>query len=185
MFRAIDSAATKWLTEHAPEAQPEWASYARSEADHDRYFLRDLKGMGIERDQVEAYSPFPSTIALGAYVKAAMESFGALPVVLYSYWTEHNSEIGSAPVIACAANTFGSAAARGASSHRALDEQQDHAEVVVRVLLHLIQDDRNLALAAGLLDGISHWIKQYFLELDQWRQTSQQSDPVGAGSLLR
>ncbi|MDJ0629990.1 MAG: hypothetical protein QNJ44_17155 [Rhodobacter sp.] len=168
MFRPLDMHATKWLSMHAPDAEKAWAAYARSEAVHDRYFLRDLAAMGLGRDKVDSLRPFAATAALGAFISEAMDHYGALPVVLYSYWTEQNSDVGSADVIALTRDRFGEAAVRGAQAHRALDEREDHADEVTGILTHLIADQEDLALAVQLLRGISFWLSAYFAELEEW-----------------
>ncbi len=169
MFREADAKAGEWLRVHVPETHEKWSEYARSEAVHDRYFLHDLASLGYDRSRVEQFSPFASTKALAAYVDGASEKFGALPVVLYSFWTEHNSDVGTTPVIESVAATFGSGVPSGSRAHRALDEHEDHASVVNNVLGHLIESQRTLALAMALLDGISLWIGAYFAELETSR----------------
>lgn len=168
MFRPLDAKATKWLEKHVPGAVEDWASYARSEAVHDRYFLRDLMSIGISREEVDALQPLNATTALGAFVSGAMDKHGALPVVLYSFWTEQNSDVGTAKIIAQTERMFGQAAVRGAAAHRALDEREDHADAVSGILAQLIADEAKLSTAAGLLQGISYWVGQYFRELEEW-----------------
>ena len=168
MFRSLDSEATKWISINAPPVLESWRKYARSEAVHDRYFLRDLSALGLDKAEVDSLRPLKSTIALGAFVSAAMKKHGALPVVLYSFWTEQNSDVGTAQVIKRTETLFGSDAVRGASAHRALDEREDHADAVTEILAHLISDRESLSLAVDLLRGISFWVGAYFLELENW-----------------
>jgi hypothetical protein len=171
MFRALDAEATRRIETEAPEVAAQWARYARSEAVHDRYFLRDLDAVGIGRDAVEALQPFPATRELGAWAAGAMAVYGALPVVLYSFWAEQNSDTGSAAVIERTRAGFGPLAVRGAAAHRALDDGQDHPALIDAVLAGLIRDEAGLLLAIDLLEAISELIGRYFSELDAWGRT--------------
>jgi hypothetical protein len=168
MFRALDAEATRRIELEAPEVLAQWARYARSEAVHDRYFLRDLDAVGIDRDAVEALQAFPATRELGAWAAEAMAVYGALPVVLYSFWAEQNSDTGSAAVIERTRAGFGPLAVRGAAAHRALDDGQDHPALINGVLAGLIRDEAGLLLAIDLLEAISDFIGRYFSELDAW-----------------
>lgn len=179
MFRALDAEATRRMQEDFPDVAALWARYARSEAVHDRYFLRDLGALGIDRDRVERLEPFPATQQLGAFVAEAMADYGPLAVVLYSFWAEQNSDTGSAAVIARTREAFGDTAVRGASAHRALDDGQDHPALIDAVLAGLIRDEQDLANAIALLDAISGFIGQYFAELDAWgRSPSDRLTPA-------
>jgi len=170
MFRPLDMLAAVRLQETDDQTATIWARYARSEAVHDRYFLRDLKAMGVDRSKVEVHRPFGATLRLGKFLESAALEFGSVPIVLYSFWAEENSDVGSAPIIDAARERFGTESARGASSHRALDENLDHAEVISRVLAAIIRDDQELLLAARLLDIITEFVLDYFCELDAWHR---------------
>lgn len=168
LFRPLDAAATRLIEASLPEVAADWSRYARSEAVHDRYFMRDLEGIGATREQVETMTPLPATLALVGFIEAAMEEYGPLPVVLYSFWTEKNSDEGSEAIIARVRSIFGERAVRGASAHRALDETLDHAGVVTALLARLIDSEAKLLAAAGLLEGISQLIADYFVELQAY-----------------
>ncbi|MGP9819922.1 iron-containing redox enzyme family protein [Salinarimonas sp. NSM] len=188
-FRQLDSEATRMIAQADPRAAEIWAGYARSEAVHDRYYLRDLEGMGIGREAVDALEPLAATRALVAYVRGAMALHGPLPVVLYSFWAEKCSDLGSTPVIETVRARFGDAAVRGASKHRALDENLDHAEVVAEVLATLVGDTRRLFAADAILAGISRLVADYFAELEAldhlWHaRTPAGGDPAG-GAIRR
>lgn len=174
-FRPLDAEATRLIARASEEAAQKWASYSRSEAVHDRYYLRDLKAMGFDRAAVDRLQPLPATSALLAFIRAAMEAYGALPVVLYSFWTEKNSDVGTRPIIKRIRARFGEDATRGASAHRALDERLDHDEMVVEVLATLINDDLDLIVASEMLATISDHVAAYFLELEEMedRQSRQ------------
>lgn len=168
LFRSIDLLAFRLLKTINYRAGLVWGSYARSEAVHDRYFLSDLKSIGLHRCDVMAVPPFASTSHLKMFIEQSSRVFGPLPVVLYSFWVEENSEIGSARIIECMRDTFGFCATRGASAHRKLDMNLKHSEVVSQVLASIIQGDDDLLLAAHLLDSITDFICEYFVELNTW-----------------
>ncbi|UVK35720.1 hypothetical protein LHFGNBLO_006584 (plasmid) [Mesorhizobium sp. AR10] len=173
-FRQLDAAATKLIEQHHPEIATPWSRYARSEAVHDRYFLRDLEAMGIAREHVEQLQPFQATEALISYIRHAIGEFGPLPVVVYSFWAEKNSDEGSAPIIARGRSLFGDDAVRGASAHRALDENLNHAEAVTEVLAVLIDSPDKLLAAVEILGGITKFIGLYFDELGEFENARLQ-----------
>ena len=168
MFRQLDGAASQMLADRQPGVASKWAGYARSEAIHDRYFLKDLASLGLGRDWVEGIPAFDSTARLADFVGRAMLPYGALPVVLYSFWAEQNSEVGTPAVISRGQAVFGSDSTRGAAAHRALDIGQSHPALISEVLAALILNDADLVLAVGLLDAITGLLQEYFTELDAW-----------------
>jgi len=168
LFRPIDVLATQLLLDLDPAIGKLWAGYARSEAVHDRYFLRDLSAMGVDKNTVREIPAFESTLQLVKFLEMASHNEGALPIVLYSFWTELNSEIGSLPIIRCNERVFGVAAARGASAHRNLDHNLDHLGMICRILCAVIRNDEDLLKAARLLAVITGFIGEYFAELDSW-----------------
>jgi hypothetical protein len=176
MFRPLDMVAARYLEETDGQTAGIWARYSRSEAVHDRYFLRDLKGMGLERSEVELHQPFGATVRLGKFLDSAATEFGPTPIVLYSFWAEENSDVGSAPIIHVTRQRFGAESARGAYSHRALDENLDHVKVISQVLAAIIRNDHELLLATRLLDIITEFLLDYFSELDGWQRDYPSDD---------
>lgn len=168
MFRPLDAKATQLLLKQGSGVADLWRRYARSEAVHDRYFLRDLAAVGISHRSIESVAPFEATLRLGRFVGHAMQEYGPLPVVLYSFWAEENSSVGSAGVHARTQALFGPGAARGALSHRALDDSQDHPALIARTLAALVQDADGLLVATQLLEELTLLLQAYFSELDEW-----------------
>lgn len=168
VFRTIDALAEQQLRSSDAVMAEAWARYGRSESVHDRYFLRDLAAAGVPRETVDGTRPFPSTLRLGRFVELASREYGPVSVVLYSFWAEENSDVGSNAVIFRIRELFGDAAVRGAMAHRRLDETQDHGGVISAILAELIHDTDDLLTAARLLGNITDLIGQYFGELDSW-----------------
>ncbi|MDB4308224.1 hypothetical protein N9985_02985 [Gammaproteobacteria bacterium] len=171
LFRPLDAEVTCLLNQDHQDAADLWGRYARSEAVHDRYFLRDLEQMGISRAQVDTVEPFTSTRKLVNFLLQGLHSFGPSPVILYSYWAEYNSEVGSGPMMDRVADEFGEQAVCGAKGHRALDQKQDHLALVAEVLHSLIREQKDLVLATNLLAVISRMLDEYFLQLLAWGQS--------------
>jgi hypothetical protein len=168
MFRRLDAFAARRLRDVNDRIGDAWAAYARSEAVHDRYFLRDLRAIGVDRETVEAVSPFTATSRLVGFVDVAARAYGPLPVVLYSFLAEQSSEVGSPPIIARNVELFGKDAARGASAHRNLDHNLDHVGVICNILAAILRDTEDLVEAMRLLEMITDLIGEYFGELDGW-----------------
>lgn len=173
MFRPLDAKATQLLMEQDSGVVDLWRRYARSEAVHDRYFLRDLAAVGISNRSIESLAPFEATQRLGRFVGHAMQEYGPLPVVLYSFWAEENSSVGSDGVHVRTQAVFGPGAARGALSHRALDDSQEHPALIARTLTALVQDADGLLVATQLLEELTLLLQAYFSELDEWGESPQ------------
>jgi hypothetical protein len=182
MLRALDRRTTLHLQAAFPSLAERWARYARSESVHDRYFMRDLSQLGIERERIDATAAFPATAQLVRFLEIATADHGFLPAVLYSFWTEHNSEVGSEKIIRRAGETFGTAATRGASAHRALDRQQDHVQLIDEILLRTARSRERLSVVVGLLGVITELIGRYFCELEQWAEARSPRYYVAATS---
>lgn len=168
MFRPLDAFAAAKLRRTTPRIGEMWAAYARSEAVHDRYFLRDLQAMGVTRDMVDAASPFTATLQLVRFVESSGNDYGPLPVVLYSFLAEQSSEVGTPPVISRGFELFGKDAVRGASAHKNLDSNLDHVGVISDILAAILSDANELIEAMQLLEVIAGLIGQYFGQLDAW-----------------
>jgi hypothetical protein len=185
MFRPLDVRAMQLLVDAESGAAAEWGRYARSEAVHDRYFLRDLEAIGVDRSSVEKTTPFPSTRELVGFVDRASRHYGPLPVILYSFWAEENSDIGSARVIERTQHLYGRQAVKGASAHRSLDDTMDHAGVIVAVLAAIVRDADELYAAAEILDRITRSIGDYFSDLDAWSRSVAQVGTVSVANAAR
>jgi hypothetical protein len=172
MFRSIDALAERQLRTANAAMADAWARYGRSESVHDRYFLRDLAAAGVDRETVDGMPQFPATVRLGRFAELAAREHGPVAVVLYSFWAEENSDVGSNAVILRTRELFGDAAVRGAMAHRKLDEAQDHGGVISAILADVIQDTDDLLAAARLLGNITGLIGEYFAELHTWSRRS-------------
>lgn len=168
MFRPFDADATRLLNVDRPEMATIWARYARSEAVHDRYFLRDLRALQLSHNTLAGIEAFRATRNLGNFIERATRRYGALPVVLYSFWTEENSRLGSPAIIARMQAAFGISSTRGAVAHRALDNGQNHPALVRNVLADLVRNADTIIVAASLLEAITELLRTYFDELDAW-----------------
>jgi hypothetical protein len=125
LFRPIDSSVSRILHENSNEHAYDWSKYARSESVHDRYYLRDLNASGLRRVTMESLAAFDATIKLVSFLDRATKVYGPVAVVLYSFWTEKNSEVGSSRIVELTRSVFGSDCTKGAAAHRALDEGQN------------------------------------------------------------
>ena len=173
-FRAIDLMASKSIRVNFPDVAEQWYKYARSEAVHDRYYIRDLAAMGVSKSELENLTPFNATNQLHNFINLAMENYGTLPVVIYSYWAEQNSDIGTPVVVDKVNRRFGESCSKGALAHHYLDHNLDHADLVLDVLCAHIQSFADLTNAVSILRTISALIAEYFQDLEMWLKARDQ-----------
>lgn len=168
MFRRLDAAASLELQCSYPQVADMWGQYARSESVHDRYFLRDVCAAGLDPENLETLQQFPATSRLGIFIGEAMRLYGALPVVLYSFWAEHGSMAGTPRIVARNKAVFGDKAIKGVTAHLALDDNQGHPALITEILKVIISNEKDLFLASTLLEQITDMIGDYFSELGNW-----------------
>jgi pyrroloquinoline quinone (PQQ) biosynthesis protein C len=142
-----------------------WARYICEELDHDRMFYQDLEVHGVSREQVDATEPLAATRALGDFLRDRLDRYGSIAAVAYSLFVEWNSARFSRPAVEKARAAFGTAHVEGSHSHLAIDETEDHYEMMCDVAERLCARSGGHEALVELVRDISALFRRYFEEL--------------------
>ncbi|MFI9819156.1 iron-containing redox enzyme family protein [Streptomyces sp. NPDC052013] len=141
------------------------AQYLSEENNHEGMFLRDLKRFGIEKDEVDALRPFPSTEYLMGYLYFAINEQGPLPTAVWNWFVEWYSDRYNPVITKKAADTFGLETVKGSQAHIDYDESHDHDELMWSTVDRAVRGWGDFDSAERLLTNFIDLIGLYFAEL--------------------
>jgi hypothetical protein len=151
------------------EAARQWAEYLREEMNHDRLYLSDLARHGIAVETVKATPAFASTARLLATLEQRIAELGSLPAVAYSVFVEWNSKQASPAATERASAAFGPDYVKGARAHIAIDEREQHDDMMLDVAKAVLTARRYPdGVLTALLAEFGALFRDYFIELDQY-----------------
>ena len=165
MTAKTDATALASMVDEDYDAARLWARYACEELDHDRLFYVDLERHGVSRAMIDGTPPFAATLRLGDYLRRRIEAHGAIAAVAYSIFVEWNSERFSWAAVEKARQTFGEDYVEGSSSHLAVDEDQDHYDIMLDIAARLVQAPGAEATLRADILAIAELFRDYFREL--------------------
>lgn len=146
-----------------------WAEYLREEMNHDKLYLSDLAKHGITAEMVAATRPFASTEQLIATLERRIMQLGSLPAVAYSVFVEWNSKHAAPLAAERAAAAFGPNCVKGAKAHIAIDERDQHDDMMLEVARAVVTArNYSIDLLAALLAEYGALFRAYFAELDRY-----------------
>ena len=160
-----DAVALARMVEEDYEAARAWGRYVCEELEHDTLFLRDLAEHGITEAAVLTTPLFAATRDTIDYLDRNIAAVGSLAAVAYSVFVEWNSIRYSQPAVAKAAAAFSTQHVGGSWSHLAIDETEDHYEVMVGIAHRLLRRQETEEVLFGLIRDIAALFRRYFDEL--------------------
>ena len=151
------------------DAARQWAEYVREEMNHDRLYLADLARHGISAETVKATPPLPSTVRLLATLEQRIAELGSLPAVAYAVFVEWNSKQASPAAADRASTAFGPDYVKGAKAHIAIDEREQHDDMMLEVAKAVLTARRYPdSVLTALLAEFGALFRGYFIELDHY-----------------
>jgi hypothetical protein len=141
------------------------AKYLAEEYGHEEMFLRDLKQFGLDRDGVDASSPFETTKQLIGYMYLAINQDGPLPTMVWNWFVEWYSDRYNKKITQSAAGLYGDTMVRGTMAHIQYDESHDHDDLMWRTVERAVENWGNEDKALHYLRRFIHMIGDYFQEL--------------------
>jgi hypothetical protein len=160
-----DAIALSRMIEEDYEAARPWGRYICEELEHDRLFLTDLAKHGVTEAAVQATPLFASTRDTIHYLDRKIDVLGSLAAVAYSVFVEWNSARYSQPAVLKAAAAFSTDHIAGSWSHLAIDETEDHYEVMVDIAHRLLRRQESEEVLVRLIRDIAALFRRYFEEL--------------------
>lgn len=149
-----------------------WGRYICEELEHDEMFLADLEKHGVTAAVVDATSPFPATRRTIDYIERHIETSGSIAAVAYSIFVEWNSARYSQPAVLKAAAAFSSEHVAGSHAHLAIDQDEDHYDVMVEIAHRLLRGSDPDDVLVPLIRDLAALFRRYFEELyDDAKQT--------------
>jgi hypothetical protein len=142
-----------------------WARYICEELDHDTMFVADLERHGVASKQIDATPVFAATARMLDSIERSIDSSGSIAAVAYSIFVEWNSARYSRPAVLKAAAAFSAEHVAGSHSHLAIDEDEDHYDVMVDIAHRLLKGREPAAVLVPLLRTIAALFRDYFEEL--------------------
>jgi hypothetical protein len=136
---------------------------------HDKLYLADLARHGVTAEAVKATPPFASTARLLATLEVRIAEFGSLPAVAYSVFVEWNAKQASPAAAERVEAAFGPAYVKGARAHIAIDEREQHDDMMIEVAVAVLTARRYPDdLLPALLAEFGALFRAYFVELDRY-----------------
>lgn len=160
-----DAIALARMVEEDYGAARPWGRYICEELEHDTLFLADLAKHGVAEAAVQATPLFASTRAMIDYIERNIETVGSLAAVAYSVFVEWNSARYSQPAVLKAAAAFSTDHVAGSWSHLAIDETEDHYDVMVDIAYRLLRRQQSEEVLFRLIRDIAALFRRYFEEL--------------------
>lgn len=141
------------------------AQYLSEENNHEGMFLRDLRHFGVEKEEVDALRPFPSTEYLMGYLYFAINEQGPLPTAVWNWFVEWYSDQFNPVITKKAADAFGLDMVKGSQAHIEYDESHDHDDLMWSTVDRAVRGWGDFASAERLLTNFIDLIALYFTEL--------------------
>lgn len=159
------------------EAARWWSKYISQELNHDLLYLRDLECHGLSHSDVKNTPPFISTLVIIDYIEKEIKKVGSIAAVIYSIWVEWNSDKISNAVVMRAQNRYSGSFIKGARAHVQIDINEDHYQVMLRVVNKLLQS-RKPDIIFVLLHNFTNLFANYFAELQEYAKKDHPSFAV-------
>jgi hypothetical protein len=160
-----DALALVRMVEEDYEAARPWGRYVCEELDHDTMFLGDLQKHGVTAAVVDATPLYAATRDMIDYIERNIAARGSIAAVAYSVFVEWNSARYSEPAVLKAAATFSSEHIAGSHSHLAIDQDEDHYDVMVDITHRLLRGGEPGEILFPLIRDIAALFRRYFEEL--------------------
>lgn len=161
----IDALALAKMIEEDYEAARLWSDYATEELQHDRLYLADLRKHGYTVEEVLKTEPLDSTRELISFLEQELSRAGSIAAVAYSIVVEWNSARFSKPAVERAEREYGKNKVKGSKAHLAIDIDEDHYNMMVKIVHRLLQTSCNIPTLIRLITSICQLFRNYFEEL--------------------
>ncbi|KOG89644.1 iron-containing redox enzyme family protein [Streptomyces varsoviensis] len=115
------------------------ARYLADEIGHEGMFVKDLAGLGVTLEQIDATKVLPATAKTMGYLRLATDERGPAPVALWDWYLEWWSDRYMQAITDAAAKEFGIACTRGAQAHLDLDDSHGHDDMMFQTTAQAVE----------------------------------------------
>lgn len=163
--RAVDPLIANYWATRDPQLCKEWGLYGAEEGRHDRMFAGDLHKVGMTDEEMYAIRPTFATELLNGYFYYTMATEGPLAAMISGFYLEYIAGKTQPDWLDIMEQHVGSANTKGARAHLALDEDDDHVDMVWNMIMRVIKDEADEERFIEHLTKINSLFVSYFVEV--------------------
>lgn len=141
------------------------AKYLAEEFGHENFFLQDLKGLGVEKETLDATPPFFSTQKLIGYLYHSINQDGPMPTMVWNWFVEWYSDTYNKTITERATNVVGEKGTKGFKKHIEFDEEHDHISLMFGTVEQTVNSPADHQKVKDYLTNFVELIGEYFQEL--------------------
>lgn len=141
------------------------AKYLAEELGHENFFLQDLKGLGVEKETLDATPPFFSTDKLIGYLYHSINQDGPMPTMVWNWFVEWYSDTYNKIITEKATNVVGEKGTKGFKKHIEFDEDHDHIGLMFGTVEQTVNSEKDHQKVKDYLTNFIALLGEYFQEL--------------------
>ncbi|MCY0930297.1 hypothetical protein OTB20_29740 [Streptomyces sp. H27-H1] len=163
--RAVDPLIANYWATRDPQLCKEWGLYGAEEGRHDRMFAGDLHKVGMTDEEIYAIRPTFATELLNGYFYYTMATEGPLAAMISGFYLEYIAGKTQPDWLDIMEQHVGAANTKGARAHLALDDDDDHVDMVWNLIMRIIDNEVDEERFVGHLIKINSLFVSYFVEV--------------------
>ena len=182
MKRTIDALTIHWFTKRDRKMAERWSVYTADEMLHDDLFARDLKAIGVPREEIYSTEPLFATQLLQGYFYYGIEQEGRpLASLTSSYFIEYFTDATQGQWVENLEEALGKEKVSGMRAHVNHDVKDNHLDFVWNVVSSLIETEDDAAALLRHADRVYRLICMYFVELYETTVIEPSPETVAGG----
>ncbi|MCX4778515.1 hypothetical protein [Streptomyces sp. NBC_01264] len=163
--RAVDPLVANYWATRDPQLCKEWGLYGAEEGRHDRMFAGDLHKVGMTDEEIYAIRPTFATELLNGYFYYTMATEGPLAAMISGFYLEYIAGKTQPDWLDIMEQHVGADKTKGARAHLALDDDDDHVDMVWNLIMRVIKDEADEERFVDHLIKINSLFVSYFVEV--------------------
>ncbi|MFE4262180.1 hypothetical protein [Streptomyces sp. NPDC056883] len=163
--RAVDPLIANYWATRDPQLCKEWGLYGAEEGRHDRMFAGDLHKVGMTDEEIYAIRPTFATELLNGYFYYTMATEGPLAAMISGFYLEYIAGKTQPDWLDIMEQHVGADKTKGARAHLALDDDDDHVDMVWNLIMRIINDEADEERFVEHLIKINSLFVSYFVEV--------------------
>ncbi|WBB96664.1 MULTISPECIES: hypothetical protein [unclassified Solwaraspora] len=163
--RAVDPLIANYWATRDPQLCKEWGLYGAEEGRHDRMFAGDLHKVGMTDEEIYSIRPTFATEILNGYFYYTMATEGPLASMISGFYLEYIAGKTQPDWLDVMEQHVGADKTKGARAHLALDDEDDHVDMVWNMIMRVIHTEEDEERFVEHLIKINALFVSYFVEV--------------------
>jgi hypothetical protein len=163
--RAVDPLISNYWATRDPQLCKEWGLYGAEEGRHDRMFAGDLKLVGMTDEEIYSTKPTFATELLNGYFYYTLATEGPLASMVSGFYLEYVAGRTQPDWLDAMEVHVGKEKTKGARAHLALDEDDEHVDMVWNMIMRQIKTEEDEERFVEHLIKINALFVSYFVEV--------------------